>query len=172
VVPLLGHIVQQTFPWVVPLGNHLAKITWKLDPIFFSISSTYALVYLIGLGGLCFPHLCTHSWKIMSTQKPIICINILILNPFFTQFLTFLKIKCPYTYTLVIFSCLFNTYTREWSELTIKIKKDENSYHLCSWHQWPFKTSWSWLQKSITKWKLIQSTIYKRHHVGWHLKYS
>jgi len=90
--------------------------------------------------------------------ETIICINILILEPF----LTFFSFKCPYTYTLNMYFCLFNTCIREWSKLVIKITKDENSYHLCSWHQWPFRTSWSWFQKFITKWKLIQSIIYKK----------
>jgi hypothetical protein len=94
-----------------------------------------------------------------------ICINILISDCF--------SFKCPYTYILDIFSCLFSTCcTKEWSKLVIKITKGENSYHLCSWHQWPFRTSRSWLQKFITRWKLIQSIIYKKHQVGWHLKYS
>jgi hypothetical protein len=66
--------------------NHLAKIIGKLDPnLRNKMPSTYTLVYLIGSSGLCFPHLCTHSWKIMNTQKPIICINILILKPFLTH---------------------------------------------------------------------------------------
>ncbi len=84
----------------------------------------------------------------------------------------FFSFKCPYIYTLDILSCLFKTCTREWSKLVIKTTKGENSYHLCSWHKWPFGASWSWLQKFITKSKLIQSIIYKRHQVGWHLKYS
>jgi hypothetical protein len=71
--------------------------------------------------------------------------------------------KCLYTYTLDIFSCLFSARTREWSKLVIKTTKGENSYHLCFWHQWPFGNSWSWLQKFITKWKLIQSIIYKKN---------
>jgi hypothetical protein len=125
---------------------------------------------MIGLCGLCVPHLCTHLWKIMNTQKRIICINILIHDPFLTQFLIFLK-RCPYTYTLNIFSYLFRTCTREWSKLVIKTTNGENSYHLCSWHQWPFGASWSWFQKFIIKSKLIQSIIYKKHQVGWHLKY-
>jgi hypothetical protein len=92
------------------------------------------MVYLIGLGGLYFPRLCTHSWKIMNIQKPIICINIiLILEPFLIQLLSFLK-KCPYTYTLDFFSFLFSTCTKEWSKPVIKIIKGENSYHLHSWH--------------------------------------
>jgi hypothetical protein len=43
--------------------NHFAKNhTNKVGPnLENKISSTYTLVYLIGLGGLCFPHLCTHS---------------------------------------------------------------------------------------------------------------
>ncbi len=69
------------------------------------------------------------------------------------------------TYTLHIFSCLFSTCTREWSKLVFKTTKGENNYHLCSWHQWPFRTSWSWFQKFIIKWELIQSIIYKRHQV-------
>jgi len=36
------------------------------------IPSTYTLVYLIGLGGLCVPHLCTHSCKIMNTPTNIL----------------------------------------------------------------------------------------------------
>jgi len=60
------------------------------------------------------------------------------------------------------FSCLFNTWTREWSKLIIKIKQDENNYHLCSSRQWPFKTPQSWFKKFITKWKLIKSIIYKK----------
>ncbi len=144
----------------------------KVGPnLKMKISSTYTLVYLIGLSGLCFPHLCTHSWKIMNTQKPIICINILIPKLFLTHS-RFFSSKCLYTYTLDIFSCLFSTCTREWSKLIINITKDENNYHLCSWHQWPFKTSWSWLKKFITKGNLIESIIYKRHQVSWHLIYS
>ncbi len=70
--------------------------------------------------------------------------------------------KCPYTYTIDIFSCLFSTCTREWSKLVINTTKCENSCHLCSWHQWPFGASQSWFQKFITKSKLIQSIIYKK----------
>jgi hypothetical protein len=78
----------------IPLGgttrNHLAKTTWKLDLILKNkIPSTYTLVYLIIIGGKCFPHLFTHSWKIMNTQKLIICINISISKPLLTQFLIF-----------------------------------------------------------------------------------
>jgi hypothetical protein len=73
---------------------------------------------------------------------------------------------------LDIYFCLFSTCTREWSKSVIKTTKGENSYHLCFLHQWPFGTSWYWFQKIIIKWKLIQSIIYKRHQVGWHLKYS
>jgi len=69
------------------------------------------------------------------------------------------------------FSCLFSTWTKEWSKIAIKTTKGENSYHLCSWHQCPFEASQSWFQKFITKSKLIQSIIYKRHQVGWHLEY-
>jgi hypothetical protein len=36
----------------------------------------------------------------------------------------------------------------------------------------PLGASQSWFQKFVTKSKLIQSIIYKRHQVGWHLKYS
>jgi hypothetical protein len=121
----------QTFPWVVPLGTTCQNCK-KVGPNFKNkISSIYTLVYLIGLGGLCVPHLCTHLWKIMNTQKPIICINILILEPSLTHS-EFFSFKCPYTYTLDIFSCLFSTCTREWSKLIIKTTKGENSYHLCS----------------------------------------
>jgi len=145
---------RQTFPWVIPLGTTLPKSqeNWtQLKKLKFH-RFTYTLVYLIRLGKLCFPCLCTHSWKIMNTQKPIRCINILILEPFLTQFMTFFSFKCFHIYTLVIFSCLFSACTREWSKLVIKTTKGENSYHLCFWHQWPFKTSWSWLQKFIAKW--------------------
>jgi hypothetical protein len=83
----------------------------------------------------------------------------------------FFSFKCPYIYTLDIFSYLLNTCTREWPKLVIKTTNSENSYHLCYWHQWPFGASWSWFQKFITKSKLIQLIIYKRHQVGWHLKY-
>ncbi len=128
----------QTFPWVVPLGTTVPKVRPNLrNKILF----TYTLINLIGLGGLCFPHLCTNSWNIISTQKPIICINILIHEPFLTHswpnFWLF-SFKCLYTYnyTLDIFSYLFYTWTIwEWSKLVIKITKDENSYHLCYWHQ-------------------------------------
>ncbi len=49
----------QTFPWVVPLGTTLPK-SQKVGPnLKNKIPSTYTLVYLIGLGGLCVPHLCT-----------------------------------------------------------------------------------------------------------------
>jgi hypothetical protein len=143
--------------------NHLAKIMRKLDLLKKkTIPSTYTLVYFIGLGGLCFPHLCTHSWKIMSTQKPIICINIFISKPFITQFSIFFSFKCPYAYKLDIFSCLFNRCIREWSKIVIKITKGENNYHLCSWHQWPLGISLSWLPKFITKWKMIKLIIYKK----------
>jgi hypothetical protein len=83
----------------------------------------------------------------------------------------FFPFKRPYTCTLDTFSCLFSTCTREWSKLVIKITKGENSYHLCSWHQWPFGASWSWFQKIIIKSKLIQWIIYKRQQVSLHLKY-
>jgi len=131
------------------------------------------LVYLIGLGGLCVPHLCTHSWKVMNTQKHIICINILISwtirDLYLTKLLIFIFFKCPYIYTLYVY--IYSTCTREWSKLVIKTTNGENSYHLCSWHQWPFGASQFWFQKFITKSKLIQSIIYKRHQVGWHSKY-
>jgi len=72
-------------------------------------------------------------------SKTIICINNLIPKPFLTHswpnfdpIPNHFSFKCPYTYTLDIFSCLFSTCTREWSKQIIKITKDENSYHLCS----------------------------------------
>jgi hypothetical protein len=138
----------------------------KVGPNFRNkISFTYTLLYLIGLGGLCVPHLFTHSWKIMNTQKHLICINILIIEPFLTHLNPIPNLfifKCPYTYTIDIFSCLFSTCIREWSKLVIKALKGENNYHLCSWHQSPFKASQSWFLKFMTKSKLIQSIICKK----------
>jgi hypothetical protein len=146
---------------VVPLGTTLPKSQESWTQFLKKIPSTYTLVYLIGLGELCFPHLCTHLWKIMNTQKPIICISILNLE----QLLVILDPIYDF------FSCLFSICTRNGSKLIIKTTKGENFYHLCSWHQSPFKTSQFWFQKFLIKWKLIQSIIYKRHWVVWHLKY-
>jgi len=107
----------------------------------------------------------------MNAQKPIICINILILKPFLTHLFIYLK-KNLYTYTLDFFHVYLIHGQGNDKKIVLKITKDENNYHLCSSHQWPFKTSRHWFKKLITKWKLIQSIIYKRHQVGWHLKYS
>jgi hypothetical protein len=110
----------------------------------------------------------------MNTQKCITCINILIPKPFLTHFWPnywLFSFKCPYNYTLDIFSCLFNTCTRKWSKLVIKTTTGENSYHSCSWHQWPFGVLGFQFQKFITKSKLIQSITYKKHQIDWHLKY-
>jgi hypothetical protein len=129
---------------------------------------------LIRLGGLCVPHLCTHSWKITNTQKCITCINIFIPKPFLTHYWAkywLFSFKYPYIYALDVFSCLFNTCTREWSKLVIRTTKGENSYHLCFWHQWPFGASRSWFQIFITISKLIQSIIYRKHQIGLHMKY-
>ncbi len=76
-----------------------------------------------------------------------------------------------FTLTLDIFSYLFITCTRKWSKRIIKTINGGNSYHLCSWHQWPFGVSSWFFQKIITKSKSIQLIIYKRHQIGWHLKY-
>jgi hypothetical protein len=62
------------------------------------IPSIYTLVYFIRLGGLCFSHLCTQSWKIINTQKPIVCIN----NLIHESFLIF-PFKWLYIYTLYIY---------------------------------------------------------------------
>jgi hypothetical protein len=43
----------------------------------------------------------------------------------------FFNFKCPYTYTLNIFSIYFVHAQGKWSKLVIRITKDENSYHLC-----------------------------------------
>jgi hypothetical protein len=59
---LLGcMILWQTFPWVVPLGTTLPKSHESLSQFLKKIPSIYTLVYLIGLGGLCVPHICTYS---------------------------------------------------------------------------------------------------------------
>jgi len=136
------------FIWISHPGENILGWTHKKPPcqnhrnvgpnLRSKFSFIYTLVYLIGLGGLHFPHLCMHSWKIMNTQKPIICIN------WFLNCFWLFSFKYSYTYTLDIFSCLFSTCTREWFKLVIRIlTKCENSYHLCSWHQWPFRTSQS-----------------------------
>ncbi len=104
--------------------------------------------------------------------KPIICINILIPEPFLTQFLTFFSFKCPYTYTLDIFSYLFNTCRREWSKLIIKTIMVKIVIICVLDINGPFGASQFWFQKFITKSKLIQSIICKRHQVSSHLKYS
>jgi hypothetical protein len=81
---IMGESILGWYRYESPCQNHK-----KVGPnLRNKVLSTYTLVYLIGVGGLCFPHLCTHSWKIVNTQKIIICINILILEPFLTPFLT------------------------------------------------------------------------------------
>ncbi len=120
---------------------------------------------MIRLSGLCVPHLCTHSWKITNTQKCITCINIFIPKPLLTHYWPnywLFSFKYPYIYALYVFSCLFNTCTREWSKLVIRTTKGENSYHLCFWYQWPFGASRSWFQIFITISKLIQLIIYNK----------
>jgi hypothetical protein len=57
----LPKITMQKYPWVVPLRTTLPKSRESWTQFFLKIPSTYTLVYFIGLGGLCFPHLCTHS---------------------------------------------------------------------------------------------------------------
>jgi hypothetical protein len=89
----------------------------------------------------------------MNTHKHIICINILILDyswPILDPIPNFSLLKCPYIYIIDIFSCLFSTCTREWSKVIIKTT-----------NYWPFMASKSWLQKFITKSKLIHEIIYK-----------
>jgi hypothetical protein len=79
---IMGENILGWYHYEPPCQNHK-----KVGPNFKNkILSTSTLVYLIGVGGLCFPHLCTHSWKIMNTKEPTICINILIPEPFLTPF--------------------------------------------------------------------------------------
>jgi hypothetical protein len=43
---------------------------------------------------------------------------------------------------------------------------------LCSWHQWPFRITWTWFQKFISRKNWFNQIIRKRYQIGWHLKYS